>query len=101
VIEVEVEIVFARPGKQLLKTVRVKPGATVIDVVAASGIAEAFPEQELRQLPLGIWGKEVSGERVVAAGDRIEIYRPLNLDPREARRQLALAGRTMSGAGSR
>ncbi|MDH5239499.1 MAG: RnfH family protein [Gammaproteobacteria bacterium] len=46
-----------------------------------------------------MWGKEVAGDTLVSAGDRVEIYRPLNLDPREARRQLALSGRTMGSSG--
>jgi putative ubiquitin-RnfH superfamily antitoxin RatB of RatAB toxin-antitoxin module len=99
--EYDVEIVFATPRKQLLKTVRVNSGATVSDVVTASGVAAMFPEQRIGQLTLGIWGKEVSGDNPVAEGDRVEIYRPLNLDPREARRQLALSGRTMGAADSR
>lgn len=95
--EIEVEIVFASTQKQLLQAVRVQTGATVSDVLDASGVRAVFPEQNLDELALGIWGKVVSGDRVLVAGDRIEIYRPLNLDPREARRQLALTGRTMGG----
>lgn len=98
--EIEVEIVFASTQKQLLQTVRVQTGATVRDVLDASGVRAAFPEQNLDELALGIWGKVVSGDRVLIAGDRVEIYRSLNLDPREARRQLALSGRTMGGIDS-
>jgi putative ubiquitin-RnfH superfamily antitoxin RatB of RatAB toxin-antitoxin module len=98
--EFEVEVAFATPDKQLLLTVTVPAGATVSDVVAGSSILEAFPGQGPAKLSFGIWGKEVSGDERVSAGDRIEIYRPLKLDPREARRQLALSGRTMGSAGS-
>ena len=97
--EFDVEVAFATPGKQLLLTVTVPTGATVSDVVAGSGIIEAFPEQNPQALSFGIWGKEVAGDTLVSAGDRVEIYRPLNLDPREARRQLALSGRTMGSSG--
>ncbi len=98
--EIEVEIVFAAPDRQLLQMLRVEAGATVDDVIGASGIRASFPEQNLDELTLGIWGKEVAGDRVLVAGDRIEIYRPLNLDPREARRRLALSGHTMGGTES-
>ena len=98
--EFNVEVAFATPYKQLLLTVSVQAGATVRDVVSSSRIMEAFPEQGPEMLSFGIWGKEVSGDRCVSAGDRVEIYRPLKLDPREARRQLALSGRTMGSSGT-
>lgn len=94
------EVAFATPGRQLLLTVAVQAGATVSDVVAGSSIMDVFPEQSADQLSLGIWGKEVSGDTLVSAGDRVEIYRPLKLDPREARRRLALSGRTMGNSRS-
>jgi len=94
--DIDVEVVFALPEKQSLQTVRVEAGATVADVVARSGLAAAFPEHDLTEMTLGIWGREVEKNKLVKAGDRIEVYRPLQLDPREARRQLALIGRTMS-----
>jgi uncharacterized protein len=99
--DIEVEVVFASPEKQLLHKVSVPTGATVNDVIAASGVQQAFPEQNWIEPRCGIWGKEVSRATVVAAGDRVEIYRPLKLDPREARRQLALSGRTMGSTDSR
>lgn len=92
----EVEVVFALPQKQSLLTVLVEGGETVAEVIAKSGLMETFPDHRLAELSLGVWGREVEENRIVRAGDRIEIYRPLELDPREARRQLALTGRTMS-----
>ena len=96
----EVEIVFALPDRQLLESVLVTAGETVLDVVTKSGLREAFPEYEIDSLAIGIWGREVQRDQVVKEDDRIEIYRPLELDPREARRQLALSGRTMGSADS-
>ena len=96
--EFDVEIVFALPDRQLLKSVRVACGETVADVVAKSGLREDFPEFEIDSLALGIWGHEVDRTRPIKEGDRIEIYRPLEMDPREARRQLALSGRTMGSS---
>jgi putative ubiquitin-RnfH superfamily antitoxin RatB of RatAB toxin-antitoxin module len=92
----EVEVVFALPEKQVLKTVLANPGATVADVVAESDLAGAFPGHVLTEMAFGIWGRVVEQNQAVKEGDRIEIYRPLELDPRESRRQLALSGRTMS-----
>lgn len=92
----DVEVVFALPETQSLQVVTVEAGATAADCVARSGIARQFPEHDLAAFSLGIWGKEVARNQLVKEGDRVEIYRPLELDPREARRQLALLGRTMS-----
>lgn len=89
---------FASPDRQSLKCVPVASGETVADVVARSGLREDFPEFEIDGLALGIWGREVDRTRPVKEGDRIEIYRPLEMDPREARRRLALSGRTMGSA---
>jgi putative ubiquitin-RnfH superfamily antitoxin RatB of RatAB toxin-antitoxin module len=94
--DIEIEVVFALPEKQSLQTLRIEAGVTVGGVIEKSGLLAAFPDQSLAEMTLGVWGREVEKSRIVKAGDRIEIYRPLQLDPREARRQLALIGRTMS-----
>ena len=94
--EFEVEVVFALPLKQSLQVVVIEAGATVADVIAKSELIGAFPGHNLTEMAAGIWGREVEQNQVVSEGDRIEIYRPLELDPRETRRQLALSGRTMS-----
>jgi len=96
----EVEVVFALPDRQSLRSVLASSGHTVADVVAMSGLYEEFPEFEFERLALGIWGREVEQHQAIKEGDRIEIYRPLEMDPREARRQLALSGRTMGSADS-
>lgn len=95
--EIKVEVVFALADKQQLTAVTLPDGATVSDAIAASLVAQIFPEQDLDVLDVGVWGRSVTREHVLADGDRVEIYRALALDPREARRQLALTGRTMSG----
>ena len=94
--DIEVEVVFALREKQSLQSLRVEPGTTAGEIVAKSGLLEAFPDHRLAEMTLGVWGREVEKNRIVKEGDRIDIYRPLELDPREARRQLALTGRTMS-----
>ena len=88
---VAVELVLATPERQVLLALAVEEGATVADVIATSGIASRFPDLVLEEMPAGIWGKPVERGRTVRAGDRIELYRPLEVDPREARRQRARA----------
>ncbi len=94
--DIEVEVVFALPEKQSLQTLCIEAGVTVGGVIEKSGLLAAYPDQSLAEMTFGVWGREVEKSRIVKAGERIEIYRPLQLDPREARRQLALIGRTMS-----
>ena len=82
----QVEVVFASPGRQVLLTIEVGEGATVADVIDRSSIARQFPELVLDGLQAGIWGKPVGREHMVREGDRVELYRPLEIDPKEARR---------------
>lgn len=93
--KLNVEVVFALPRRQVLVTVTLEEGATVAEAIHASGLAERFPDEQLDALPTGIWGRPADRDAVVSDGDRVEVYRPLEIDPREARRQLAQAGRTM------
>jgi putative ubiquitin-RnfH superfamily antitoxin RatB of RatAB toxin-antitoxin module len=85
---IEVEVVYAAVDRQVLRSCAVNEGATVRAAVLASGIASEFPELNLAECPLGIFGKVVADpdSRVIQAGERIEIYRPLLADPKEVRR---------------
>ena len=91
-----VEVVFATADRQELLEVDLAPGATVADAIRESGIAKRFRDVDLDELPTGIWGRLVSRSQPVEQGDRVEIYRPLDIDPRDARRRLAQEGSTMS-----
>ncbi|MCX2898646.1 RnfH family protein [Pseudomonas mandelii] len=85
---IDVEVVYAAIDRQLLLAVSVSPGLTVREVVRRSGVGQAFPELNLEEYPVGIFGKVIAdpNSRLVVAGDRIEIYRPLLADPKEVRR---------------
>jgi putative ubiquitin-RnfH superfamily antitoxin RatB of RatAB toxin-antitoxin module len=82
----QVEVVFALAEKQVLQSVELSAGATVADAIDASTIAQQFPGVDLGELQTGMWGKPVERTREVRDGDRVELYRPLEMDPREARR---------------
>ena len=62
---------------------------TAAQAVRASGLLEEFPELGCQVLALGIYGRRVDPGHLLRAGDRVEIYRPLKVDPREARRRAA------------
>ena len=95
---INVEVVLALPDSQMLLSVEVESGATIADVIVTSGIARRFPDADLDALETGVWGKPMPRDHVVTDGDRVEFYRPLQMDPREARRMLAFSGRSMGQA---
>lgn len=99
--DLEVEVVFATPEHQELVSLELPHGSTVDDAIRKSRIQEQFPSQDLSGLETGIWGRVVARDRLLEPGDRIEIYRPLDMDPREARRRLAAAGQTMASTDKR
>ncbi|HAT8917367.1 TPA: RnfH family protein [Legionella pneumophila] len=85
---VKVELVYIANSKNCLHyKMDLKQGATVEDALIESNIYSTCPET--RELPVGVYGKRVSVDQVLKEGDRIEIYRPLILDPKEKRRKLA------------
>ena len=93
-----VEVILALPDRQVLKVLSVQPGTTVAEAVQQADLQAQFPEIDIANAPLGIWSKQVPPEQLLKAGDRIEIYRPLPMDPREARRILAAVGKGMGKA---
>jgi putative ubiquitin-RnfH superfamily antitoxin RatB of RatAB toxin-antitoxin module len=66
--------------------VKLPAGSTLVDAVRASGIVERHPGLDISQSKIGIWGRVQPLETVLRDRDRIEIYRPLRVDPKEARR---------------
>lgn len=87
---IQLEVVYALPDKQTVKSLAVPEGLTVLAVIELSGVLSEYPEIDLAQQSVGIFGQTVSLETTVEPNDRIEIYRPLVLDPMEARRLRAL-----------
>lgn len=84
-----VEVVFARAEQVHSSTVWVSTGATVFQAVAGSGVLQRLSGEDAAAISFGIFGDAVDGRRPVAAGDRIELLRPLRVDPKEARRRRA------------
>jgi putative ubiquitin-RnfH superfamily antitoxin RatB of RatAB toxin-antitoxin module len=81
--ELEVEVVYALPQGEESVRVSVPHGATVRDVLEKSGLLSRVSGK------VGIFGRVVRADAPVADGDRVEIYRPLAADPKEARRRRA------------
>ena len=93
---IAVEVAFALPENQKLIPLLVEPGTTAFQAVEKSGIAQHFPGHEVLSAPMGLFGQAfgtkglaTAEEYALQAGDRVEIYRPLSADPKEARRRRA------------
>ncbi len=84
--EVKVMVAYCAPGCEDLTELVLPPGATVQNAIDRSGVLERHGQLRQGTLDVGIWGRRCDLADPAADGDRIEIYRPLNIDPREARR---------------
>ena len=89
---IQVEVAYATPEKQLILSVEVPEGATAREAVELSGIVDHFPDIEPDQSAMGIFSRPLDGKAlptpenyVLEPKDRVEIYRPLLLDPKQAR----------------
>lgn len=93
---ISVEVAYALPTRQRIKAFKVAKGCTALDAVKQSGITREFPEIDLDQADMGIFAKNLDGKTLplpgdylLREGDRVEIYRPLQADPKAARQQRA------------
>lgn len=84
---INLEVAYALPQKQKIVSVSVDEGSSLLDAVMQSGIDKEFPELNFAAAKYGIFGKAVRNpeQEIVREGIRIEIYRPLLIDPKQAR----------------
>jgi len=92
---IRVEVAYATPERQLILGLDAEAGITAEAAIRASGILKAFPEIDLESAKVGIFGKAANLDTALVDGDRVEIYRPLIADPKEARRKRAAKGKTL------
>lgn len=85
---ITVEVVLALPDRQIVRRVTLADGATALQAVEASGLAREWPGRVDPQR-LGVFSRPVAPEQRLNEGDRVELYRPLLLDPKDARRRRA------------
>ncbi|WNO08239.1 RnfH family protein [Teredinibacter sp. KSP-S5-2] len=91
-----VEVAYALPEKQKIIELLVEPGTTALMAVRQSKITDFFPELDIENAKMGIFGQALgtkglkpAKDHILQAGDRVEIYRPLTSDPKEVRRKRA------------
>lgn len=94
--KIKVEVAYALPEKQKIIVLDVEQGCSAREAVIRSGIDSDFPEVDVKETALGIFGNALgtrglppAEDYVLKQGDRVEIYRPLIADPKEVRRQRA------------
>jgi putative ubiquitin-RnfH superfamily antitoxin RatB of RatAB toxin-antitoxin module len=88
---IRVEVAYALPDRQRIVALDVEEGCTALAAAQRSGIAAEFPDIDLARAALGIFGRRLENPAAtpLQAGDRVEIYRPLLIDPKTVRRQRA------------
>ena len=87
---ISIEVAYALPDQQKIVTVDVPEGSMAYDAVVQSDIKKFFPEADIENAKMGLFGKSIKPKtQEVSAGDRIEIYRPLIADPKASRKARA------------
>jgi uncharacterized protein len=104
---ITVEVAYATPQRQCIVEVTVPHGTSALDAVLQSGIARQFPDIDPHTASMGIFSKPLDGKALplpqdyqLKARDRVEIYRPLLIDPKEARLARAAKATAAKKAGS-
>ena len=92
---IAVEVVVATPDKQRLVQLDLPAGTTAGEAVSSIDFGAQFPDLDIAACPIAVWGELSARDRELRNGDRVELLRPLEIDPRDARRELANAGRFM------
>ena len=86
--QASVTIIFSpRPREVRESVLQVPLGSKVHEVLTLGARRWGMPSAELLALDMGVWGRRVSADQVLSDGDRLEIYRPLTVDPKVARRE--------------
>jgi putative ubiquitin-RnfH superfamily antitoxin RatB of RatAB toxin-antitoxin module len=93
------EVAYGRMDEQALLTVESESPLSIRRAVECSGILQRFPEIDLDTFKVGVFGKAAKLDAELSEGDRVEIYRPLIADPKEARKKRAAEGKAMRKGG--
>jgi putative ubiquitin-RnfH superfamily antitoxin RatB of RatAB toxin-antitoxin module len=93
------EVAYGKLDQQVLLIVESNEPLTVGQAIEQSSILQRFPEIDLKVNKTGIFGKAAKLDALLNEGDRVEIYRPLIADPKEARKKRAAEGKAMKKGG--
>jgi uncharacterized protein len=85
---ISVTVLYSPGARQVREWDMTLPaGACLLQALHASGLGEFVADAELAQTPVGVWGCKASLDSLLRPGDRVEVYRPLQIDPKLARRE--------------
>ena len=90
-----VEVAYALAEKQSLISLEVKEGSTLKEAIDASGILRQYKQIDLSKDRVGIFSKFATLDTVLREKDRVEIYRPLEADPKKVRKERAAQSKVM------
>lgn len=82
---IQIEVVCATPERQCLLALEVAVGVTARAAIAATDIADRFPEIDFSTCALGVFGRQVNDDYILSDGDRVEVYRLLANEPQASR----------------
>lgn len=78
----QIGVAYAGPGQQIWLSLEVPEGSTVQAAIDHSGILARCPQVDLKKHKVGIFGKIAKLTAPLGDGDRVEIYRPITVDPK-------------------
>lgn len=85
---IHVVVCYSPAARQVIELrVQLPPTGTAMEAVRMSGLLDQCAELKNTPLDLGVWGRKAAEAQVLREGDRVEVYRPLQVDPKLARRQ--------------
>lgn len=97
----EIEVAYALSDRQLIRKLQVAPGCSALQAVRQAGLEEDFPGVDPERAEMGIFSQPLDGrvrplpaECILESGDRVELYRPLQIDPKQARLARAAKAKT-------
>ncbi len=86
-LRLSVSVVYAARARTVVEyRMELKRGTTVGDALRSTGLLDSLGKQDCDELALGVWGRKASGTQALRDGDRVEVIRPLRVDPKVARR---------------
>lgn len=88
--KLKVEVCYALPEKQTLLQFEVDESLSIEEVIEQSGVLEIHSEIDLKSIKVGVFSKLAKLTDTLQDGDRVELYRPLLIDPKEVRKERAL-----------
>lgn len=97
--KITIEVAYVSESKTFLESLTVDQGTSVMDAIALSGLCSEFPDLDMGTVKIGIFSQIATGDDVVKDFDRVEVYRPLLVDPKEARRLRAAQKKLNQDAG--